>query len=83
MDTGGIDEHAGNGHDTDDNSLDIILRSASEPQNSANSTEGAVSIPALGEHALGVGAVVLVALSGLAPALRRRSPSSRRLNTAG
>lgn len=39
MSTGGEDENLGNGHDTNDNSADFILRQVSDPQNSNSPTE--------------------------------------------
>lgn len=39
MSAGGVDEHGGNGYDSDDNSQDFVLRTASEPQNSSTPPE--------------------------------------------
>ena len=39
MGSGGADETAGNGEDTDDNSADFITRESSDPQNSASAIE--------------------------------------------
>lgn len=39
MGSGGADETAGNGHDTDNNTNDFVSRTSSQPQNSGSSTE--------------------------------------------
>jgi hypothetical protein len=43
MNGGGVDELAGNGYDSDNNSFDFILRSVSEPQNSKSEAEPVIS----------------------------------------
>ncbi|MFP2931111.1 lamin tail domain-containing protein [Pyxidicoccus sp. 3LG] len=39
MAVGGADENAGNGHDSNDNSVDFVTRAARQPQNSSSPTE--------------------------------------------
>lgn len=45
MGTGGTDEFAGNGEDTDSNSADFVVRTTSQPQNSQSSIEPAIPSP--------------------------------------
>lgn len=47
MEAGGVDELAGNGEDTDDNDVDLILRTLSDPQNSSSAAElpGVTPVP--------------------------------------
>ena len=45
MGAGGVDEFLGNGHDTDDNSVDFVERSLPQPQNSSSDIEPVISTP--------------------------------------
>lgn len=47
MSTGGEDESLGNGHDTNDNSTDFVLRQTSDPQNISSATESLGEEPTL------------------------------------